>query len=198
MAQRYAHGDRDVFLSGCKVYDFAFSQPLTPAPGFSAVYSLVQIPRGRDDGQRIGREILVRRILLRYYTTAHQTDPTGPYVRTVVFHDKQFAGVNVPPATVLQSNTITAFQNKYYRDRFNILHDDTYTMSLTNWSGGLDYQHLNQPLMEVVLDLDLIISYTSANGADIRGNNIAMVMPVVSAVNLTQFTCQARVFYEDR
>jgi len=185
------------FLDGTKVWDFAFSQPLTAAPGCSAVYSLNQVSRGLADNQRVGREILVKRLWISYYARAHETDNIGPYVRPIIFLDKQFAGTIVPPTLVLQTNDVTSPQNVFNRDRFEILSDETLSMSLTNWSGSINYQHLNSPVKTIVIELNHVISFLGSQGSTIRGNNIAMIMPVVSNTNLTGFWCQSRLFYVD-
>jgi len=198
MTQLYGRATVDHYLDGCKVWDYNGNQPLTPAPGYSAIYSFNQISRGREDGQRIGREILIKRMVFRYYIRADDTDVRAPLVRVLIFHDKQFRGAIVPPATILQTNDVTSFQNKYNRDRFRFLYDETHTLSLVGQAGATDNQHLTTPLVEVVLDPNMIITFTTAGGGDIRGNNIAMVMPTVSTVNLTTIFWSCRVYYEDR
>lgn len=185
------------FLDGTKVIDFAFSQPLTAAPGYSAVFSLNQVARGKADNQRIGREILAKRLWVSYYARAHETDTIGPYVRPIIFLDKQFRGSIVTPTMVLQTNDVTSPQNVFNRDRFDILSDETLSMSLVNWSGGLVYQHQNSPVKTIVIELDHIITFTQSGGGSMIGNNIGMIMPVVSNTNLTGFWCQSRLFYVD-
>ena len=196
MTRRSLSIPRDEHLDGTKIYDFAFTQPLTVAPGYSAVYSLNQIARGRNDDQRIGRQVTIKRLLLRYYTEAHNSDPTCPFVRVVVFRDSQFRGTIVTPTSVLQANSVESPPNKFNRDRFTILFDDTTTHSVTSSNGAI-YEHLAPPLTQVVLDMDMVVNFTSNLGADIRGNNLAMIMPVKAGTNLTQITVYVRVFYTD-
>ena len=198
MTQLYGRAAVDNYLDGCKVFDASGTQPLTPLPGWSGTYSLLQIIRGRDDSQRIGREIFVRRMVFRYYIRADDTDIRAALVRVLIFHDKQYRGVVVTPSNLLQALDITAFQNKYNRDRFKFLYDETHTLSVVGQAAPLDNQHLTTPLVEVVLDLDMLITYGTGGAVDIRGNNVAMVIPTVSTVSLTTLFWTCRVFYEDR
>ena len=196
MSRRLRPSEYDAFLDNCKVYDFTFTQPLTVSPGYSAVYSLNQIPRGKGDGERIGREVTLKRLVLSYYTEAHNSDPSCPFVRTLLFLDTQFRGSIVTPAQVLQANSIDSPVNKYNRDRFSILFDDTQNHSISAVNGMI-YEHVTPPLTRMSIDMNVRINWTSSQGADIRGNNIAMVFPVKAATNLTQMTVYARLFYVD-
>ena len=125
--------------------------------------SVNQIPQGKADSERIGREVTVRRLSSRFWITGDVTSTGAVYARMVIFRDRQFAGVSVSPAVLLQSNLITAHQNCFNRDRFEILYDETFLMDAVNHITATDYLHLQTPLQACVLDMDLTLFFSSAS-----------------------------------
>ena len=187
----------DPWIDGCKILDTRLDAPLTAVPGFSTMISVNQIPQGKADSERIGREVTVRRLSSRFWITGDVTSTGAVYARMVIFRDRQFAGVSVSPAVLLQSNLITAHQNRFNRDRFEILYDETFLMDAVNHITATDYLHLQTPLQACVLDMDLTLFFSSASALSVRGNNIGVVWVVQASSNNTYFHGDFRLFYTD-
>lgn len=188
----------DPWVPGCKIYDYLHSSPLNPNPGYSSALSLNQMARGKADGQRIGRQVLVRRLAVKYWMTAADTQLTSVYCRLVIFIDRQFTGTGATPTQVLSQQTLQSWQNPYTRDRFSIIYDETHTMDQSSHAGGATSTHIQTPLTTAVIDVDLLLTYKGSLGTDMRGNNLSFVV-ITEAGGYTNayLHLTGRLFYED-
>ena len=188
----------DPWVPGCKILDVIATGPLAPNPSFTAGLSLNQIARGKNDGQRTGRQVLIRRMAVKYWMTAADTQLASVYCRLVIFIDRQFTGVGAIPLVVLSQQTLESFQSPYTRDRFTIIYDETHTMDLVNHNGGATGQHLQTPLTNVVLDVDLTLTYKGSAGIDMRGNNLSyFIITEAGGYTNAYLHMTARLFYVD-
>lgn len=190
-------GVRDPFLDGLKIVDYQYDIPLTVAPGYSMLGSFCQIARGNQDNQRNGRQVRAQRLCVKFWMTADRLDTGTSYSRVVFVRDRQYTGAVTTPAMVLESLRITSFQNRYNRDRFEILYDETFNMDVTSVEPSGHYHHLMVPLTNVVLDLNMTLTYSGAAGNTIRGNDIFGFFLTEASNNSTYFHGNARLFYDD-
>jgi len=188
----------DPWVPGCKILDVLANHPLAPNPAFTAGLSLNQIPRGKNDGQRTGRQVLIKRMAIKYWMTALDTQLASVYCRLVIFLDRQFTGVGAVPLVVLSQQTLDSFQSPYTRDRFVILYDETHCMDLVNHNGGATGQHLQTPLTNVVLDVDTTLTYKGSAAIDMRGNNLSyFVITEAAGYTNAYLHMTTRLFYVD-
>lgn len=188
----------DPWVPGCKIYDYIGLTPCAPNPGFTSAYSFNQMPRGKSDGQRTGRQVVVRRLAVKYWLTAADTQLVSVYCRLVIFIDRQFTGVGVSPLQVLSQQTLESFQNPFTRDRFTIIYDETHTMDITSIRDAISCHHLQTPLTTAVCDVGLTLTYKGSAGTDARGNNLSyFVITEAGGYTNAYLHLTARLFYED-
>jgi len=188
----------DPWVSGCKIYDYLHDSPLNPLPGYSAALSMNQLARGKADGQRVGRQARVRRLAIKYWITAADTQLASVYSRLLVFIDRQFTGTGATPSQVLAQASITSWQNQYTRDRFVIVYDETHTMDQSSHGGGATSTHFQTPLTTAVLDVDLLLTFKGSLGTDMRGNNLSFfVLTEAGGFTNAYLHLTSRIFYED-
>ncbi len=168
--------------------------------------TLLTIPEGVGESQRVGRKIIIRQLqLYANATLLAVTDATNVSVdcRFILYLDSQTNGSAAAVADILESATVRSFRNLSNSGRFRILMDKRFGLSAQ--AGGahaLDSTHSFTVTRVFGLNkrLELPIEYDSsaATGAlaTMRSNNIGML--VLAEINSrVQFNTSFRFRYSD-
>lgn len=180
--------------------------PLTledPVAATGNVYdSLVEIPQGAGESQRVGRKCTITAISLRYVVSLNNTSTpssTEDGCRVIIFHDKQCNGAIAPITQVLASDTYLSYNNLANKERFRILSDKFHDLSSTagSYDGTNDQFGAKGVTKSVYLRCDIPIEFSGATGAiaEIRSNNIGVL--IISDKAKCNFSGLARVRYSD-
>lgn len=168
--------------------------------------SLLRIPEGNGESERIGRKVTVRSINWRFDITlpelvAQATPPAGDTVRVILYLDKQANGAAAATTDILETNDYQSFNNLANSKRFRTLMDRTYAI---NWDVGIgitassDYQskRISDTFFKKV-NIPIEYDNTATTGAlaTIRSNNINML--ILGITGQAQFGSKMRLRYSD-
>jgi len=169
-----------------KSLDQAFALTPTAAFQFSALQLLNPIPQGVSTAQRIGRRVVITKIVIRWRLV-------DAYSRFMVVYDHAPNG-SLPLITdILNINDVNGVNNLANNDRFMILHDEYICSTNTNAVGGTmagKWIYKRQPL------INQWATVATGTIADITTGAIYAIHagPSTGAV----LTCYARVRYTDQ
>ena len=155
--------------------------------------SIVNIPQGYIDGERVGTQVIVKEIDIRAtmgYDSTYNQDYGSQLFRVIVWQDKQCNGaaptapdiMRQVPSAPTQPDVSSAF-NIHNENRFCILADKTYTFnckaSLVQTAFGPNpaLAGVSKNMHIKICDLDIPINYSGTTGAlsEIRSNNIGIL-----------------------
>lgn len=181
------------------------------AAGSITSQTLVAIPEGTGESERVGRQVQCTSLNIRGYIKIETFNyvPASFFLRFIVYVDKQANGAAATPAELIDTNPagfyINNLRNLEQTDRFIILKDK---LIRTDPTSGLYNTNLftNVPTEQFVpfkcnLSLnDMPIQYSGTAGglSDIRSNNIGiMCISSDPASNGLRVRYTARVRYKD-
>lgn len=90
---------------------------------FSTGNLLNGIVPGSGADQRIGRKIIMKSLMLRWFVTLGATSAQGSPIRILIIHDKQANAVAPAVTDILLTNEFLSVNNLSNRDRFTVLLD---------------------------------------------------------------------------
>ncbi len=189
-----------------KFHDLDVDDAVVATGGTIAEDSLLTIPEGIGEEQRIGRKITVVsvhmnwNILLPDTATANECTDT---VRVIVYVDKQTNGAAPVVLDLLELADWQSFRNISNAQRFTFLLDQMVNVNCTAGSGRgatdtLSYGNNNRTLRwNKKLELPIIYDDSAATGAitTICCNNIGIL--TISRAGFAAFGSRIRVRYSD-
>ncbi len=186
-----------------KFHDIAVIDGVIAIAGSIDTPSLVEIPQGTGEIQRIGRKCTIRGINFRFQMNLNLlTDsavPQGDTVRIIIYLDKQCNGATAVVTDILETASYDSFNNLANKSRFRTLMDRTYSLNVlaatgadatAEWYG----ETINDTFFKKV---NIPIEYDSTTGGitEIRSNNISMLM--ISQYARTAFDGNFRLRFSD-
>lgn len=163
--------------------NLAYTNITTTGVVTSPTFNLINL--GTGENNRIGRQVTVRRIMIRGSINLRaQEDPaqSANKFRIVVFQDKQANGAAATWLNIMQTADIDSFRNLENSRRFKILHDKFHT--LNPGGGGQNtpgtktwaevYRHF-----AVYIKCAIKLEYGTTNPptiADMRSNNLGIMV----------------------
>ncbi len=97
--------------------------------------TLLVIPEGVGEEQRIGRKINLTKLMFRgsiIIPASTDATSTSDVIRLIVYHDKQCNNTAATVTELLATASFDSFRNLAFTHRFRFLHDKCYTIT----SGG--------------------------------------------------------------
>ncbi len=189
-----------------KFHDIVVTDALI-AQGYSTVDTVVIIPQGVQNVQRIGARVRIKKIQWRFQlrldVSAGTGLETGDVCRIILYQDKQCNGATAAGADILNAassgTSYLAFRNLDNVRRFTILMDRTYDMNVLAAAGdgtanATAEHHLSDTFFK---DVDIVIDYDGAAGAltEMRSNNIGMLLQARDG-GAVQFESRMRFRFE--
>lgn len=170
----------------------------------SAEASILRIPQGTGESERIGRKLTIRKIAWRYEITidlqvaATLTDQT---IRVILYNDKQTNGTAATTTDILEQNDRFSFRNLTNSGRFRILYDKKHSISplIAASDAGVWTSGQRTTCYKMYLDnLNIPVEYAALDGAivELRSNNINMLIMTKTAATTT-FASTMRIRYSD-
>lgn len=161
--------------------------------------SLVEIPQGTGESERLGRKCLVEGLALRgSVTSASGATPQGSddQVRIIVYQDKQTNGAAATVTDILESADWRSFNNLANSQRFRILHTEMLTFNVTavGQSAAGTFATLERTFMfDVYKKCNLELEFSNTTGAitELKSNNIGIL--AISRAGATSIDFKWRV-----
>ncbi len=172
----------------------------------SAEASLLRIPEGNGESDRIGRKVVIRKIGWRFkmlLVPATASASTSDVVRVIMYQDKQTNGAAAANTDILETADFQSFNNLANSQRFRILMDKTYTLRALSGSGRGTTDTLafgeDQVTDTFWKTCNIPIEYNNAATtgalATIRSNNLGVL--ICSEQGLCVFGSKMRIRYSD-
>lgn len=167
----------------------------------SAEATLLRIPQGTSEIQRIGRKCTIRSIGWRFEIRLLATANVGAsdVVRVILYLDKQCNGAAAAITDILESNNFQSFNNLGNKSRFRTLMDRTYALNTQAAAGDGTANDAASFLIQDTFfkKVNLPIEFSSTAGAiaEIRSNNINML--ILSRAGLSDFESKMRLRFSD-
>ena len=152
---------------------------IQPVIGGSILDSIIKIPQGTGESERIGRKINIVSLQLNY--TLHlAVDPIGSTsqsVRVIIYVDQQTNGVGTGQFDLLNTNEINSHYNLANQDRYAILWDKTWDMNRKASAavGAGSASVIKQGQYNIPLDIPVEYSGTTGGITEFRTNNISIM-----------------------
>ncbi len=153
----------------------------------SAEASLLRIPEGNGESERIGRKVTIRKIAWRFTLKLPESDGVGnplnsETVRIILYVDKQANGAAAATTDLVVANDYQAFNQLANSKRFRTLMDRTYDLhspagggngTTSDWAG----MRISDTFFKNV-NIEIEYNSTATTGAlaTIRSNNINMLI----------------------
>lgn len=163
--------------------------------------SLNIIPQGTGENNRIGRNVLVTKLMfkgeLELQSQVSTTD-AHDIVRIIVYWDQQTNGAPAVVLDVLESLDINAFRNLANSKRFKILYDKKYVMN-TGAATVVSSAIVTAPITRNVnyyINMRMPVEFNSTAGTidEIKSNNLGVIY-ISKHVNITQIKGKFRIRY---
>lgn len=144
--------------------------PLVAAATGAIYPSLVLVPQGVRENERIGRKLTLSSIALRFYSG--NTTNTNEIFRVIVYQDKQCNGAAAVPTDILSTGSVFSFNNLFNKNRFRVLREKT--VRLTCDTTTAQPFHNN----EMFIKCNIPVEYSAGLGAitELRSNNIGILI----------------------
>lgn len=185
-----------------KALDNTLSSDTVSATGGIKLDSVCKIAQGTDENERIGRKIVLKKLLMRYVVNLYNgTDAanTDDGVRVIVYLDKQANGATATVTNILNSASYTSFNNLSNKDRFTILYDETTDISATAgaWNGTANVFGAHGITKTMFKEVNIPIQFSDTLGAitELRSNNVGVLL--ISDNGNINFKGTLRVRYVD-
>lgn len=175
--------------------------------------TIVDIPQGTGEQQRIGRRCTITNISLRLnivWLSQSSADLLTARVahesmRFIIFQDRQCNGAAVVSTDILQSDLFIQYRNLSNIKRFKILYDKLWTFNTTAVAAGdgaaadSDLVH-KEYIKKINIKCFIPIEFNSTLGAitEMRTNNIGMIAWTRFGVRLNVVDSRCRVRFIDK
>jgi len=156
------------------------------------------VATGTDYTNRIGRKIIMKSILMRFWLLpVGTTESLGDYVRVMLVYDKQSNSAAPTVADILNTATYLEPNNLNNRDRFVILKDKSVTFNPANWAAGAvttgDPQ-TKQLKFYKRCHTETIFSGTGATVGSIQSGSLYLLMISSTAESVIAWNSRVRFF----
>lgn len=176
------------------------------AAGINVASSLLTIPEGNGEEQRVGRKIVIKKIAWRFdlelptTATAGQTSDT---VRVMLVLDKQCNGALPTATNVLKSAEWQSFNNLSNSMRFTVLYDKLFAINCQAGSGRGSTDTLSWGVTTITdsfyKECDIRVEYdnsaTTGVITSIRSNNLVVLLG--SRRGFVSFSSKMRIRFND-
>lgn len=145
--------------------------------------SLITIPSGTGESQRVGRKVWIKNIGFRF-TLNLPGVPNGvagisEVVRMILYLDKQCNGVTALPLDILEDDDYQGFNNLSNKERFTIMMDKRITLNrqATGSSDVINFHAEISHEYNMYKKCYIPVEYSGTDGTidEIRSNNIGLV-----------------------
>ncbi len=185
-----------------KFFDIAIDDAVV-ATGGTIQTHVPLITQGVGESQRVGRKIVVTKILWRYECTllavATGTAVSADTVRVIMYLDQQANGAAALVDDILTTNNYQSFNNLGNVDRFKILLDRTVAMNSQSGAGNGTANDYSQYRVAGTFfkDCSIPLEYGANTGVitEMRSNNIGVLL--LSEGGLCKFESLIRLRYSD-
>ncbi len=183
-----------------KFHDVVFDDAVIDVGG-TVEDSIVKIPQGVTEVQRLGRKCTIRKIGWRYELILPEIDAlatasSSDIVRVMLFHDSQANGATAAVLDILETANYQSFNNLVNKGRFNILMDKTLTLNyqtLASDGAGVVSSAMVTKSGTFFKSCNIPIEFNSTAGAitEIKSNNIGVLL--ISKNGLLALNSQFRI-----
>ncbi len=166
---------------------------------------MLKIPEGNGEEQRIGRSIVIKKLIYRYsikLPTTATANSTSDTVRIMLIQDKQCNSALPLVADVLATDFYLGLNEMANSKRFRTLWDKIYSMNSVAGAGNGTTNEYCETVIndQVYLNLNVPIEYNNATSdgaiATVRSNNIFAIF--LSSDGLCGLVGRMRFRYSDR
>lgn len=183
-----------------KFFDTTIANTTIGSVGSIHSDSLVEIPQGVTESQRVGRKCTIKSLHLRFVaslistTTAANADDG---LRVIVYHDKQCNGATAAVTDILETADYLSYNNLSNKNRFRILYDEFCDISAQAAGGSTFTTGTVAKTWSKHLPMNLPIEFSATTGAitEIRSNNIGIL--AISDNGAMNLRTTARVRFGD-
>ncbi len=188
-----------------KFHDLSVDEGNVPSAGAIAAASVLEIPEGTGESERVGRKITVKQIGWRFHQTIEASTSSGTtsnVFRVMLYWDKQTNGATATVTDILSTANYQSFNNLNNRGRFRILMDRTYGLNAHAGGGNGTSEDYGEFLVEDTFfkKVNIPIEYTddAPTGAiaTMTSNNIG-VLVICKSNLLVAFESFMRIRYID-
>lgn len=188
------------FAQETKFLDVTVSDAIV-ATGGLIIGTVNVIPQGTTESQRIGRKVVISKILFKYSfdlpSSATMTE-TSDIFRVILYVDKQCNGAAPAITDILVTANVRSFRALDNSDRFQILMDRTEAINATVGSGdgAANDSGITTRFRKFYKTCSIPIEYDSTSGviAEIKSNNVGLC--VLSEAGFVGFFGRIRLRYK--
>ncbi len=187
------------FSQESKFLDVDVTDAIVATGGF-VVDTLHVIAQGTTESQRIGRKVVISKIMFKYsfdLPLSTIIGNTADVLRLIIFVDRQCNGAAATITDILNEADVRSFRNLENSARFRILLDRTEQINATgSGDGAANDVAPTIRFRRWFKDCSIPIEFDSTTGAitEIKSNNISML--VVSDTGLVGFNAKVRLRYK--
>lgn len=183
--RRMMRGRRRRFKVGeLKFLDNSITDASIASAGTIVEDSVLGIAQGVGPGQRVGRQITVKKLMWRYNVENPSTSGSGgkspDVVRLILYLDKQCNGAAAVVGDILESADYQSFRNPCNSGRFQILMDRTHQLNAAGGAGdGTSNDFVGIGHSETFFkDVNIKVEFNSTTGAitELTSNNIGVLI----------------------
>lgn len=174
-----------------KFHDVGFTDAVI-AQGGVIQDTVIVIPQGVTEIQRIGRKCTLKSINWKFRLSIPEQDAvgtpaSGDVLRIILYQDKQTNGAAAVTTDILENSTIHSYRNLANSTRFNVLMDKLIVLNystLASDGAGVVSQDIVRKEFTFYKKCNIPIEYNSTTGAltEIRTNNIGICLVSLSGV----------------
>lgn len=145
--------------------------------------SLVKIPQGTEEKERIGRKCVIDRIAIRgnvLLPANTNENLTNDTVRIIIYQDKQTNGAAAVVTDILESAAWNSYNNLANSQRFRVLHSEF--IEINSLSGGgdvaADTSDSTSKYFDFYKKCNIVMEFDSTAGAitEMKSNNIGVLV----------------------
>lgn len=186
-----------------KYFDQDVSIADVNAGGAIPLSTLNAIAQGVGESQRIGRRVVIKKIIWRWSLRLLQNSTAGnaySIVRLMLYLDKQANGAVATATDILEDNDVYAFNKLSSKDRYTILFDKLVTLSPQG--GALETVTVTVPLIKAGIlsrTCEIPIEFSSTTGAitEIKSNNLGCLIVGLNSSSTVELDGRVRLRYTE-
>lgn len=190
-----------------KFFDTVVANTNVTTTGVIVSPSLVLIPQGVTESERVGRKCVVTQLHLRGMVTLRQSSngaQCADRFRMIIYLDRQTNGAvggGVAVTDILETADIDSFRNLANTQRFQVLSDKTFAMNPAAAEGNAAVnicERIYNLKENVKKKIPLEFSGTTGAIGEIRSNNIGILcIASETVINVSQVKYTTRVRFSD-
>jgi len=195
---RYAGTGREM-----KFKDFDVTQASVAAAG-DVHSTLSTVATGNTENTRVGRKIMIKKIMLRYRIDLSAQDagaapPAPDQIKIILYCDRQCNGATIAVTDLLEEANYQSFNNLANKGRFRLLGVRKHTLNYVGIGADSSTSTTNQVFKhgQIMLNVSIPIEYNGTDGTidEQTSNNIGLLL--ISANGGINLTGKARIRFLD-